>query len=330
MIGRKTILCALCLAAVAATPMVRAQGAEGGEGGAARGEAAGDRDALPRVEPYNPVQDLQFDRTEPMPPELQDVEVTEKLGETIDLGLTFTDSDGREVELADYFDGQTPVLLNLSYFRCPMSCPIITHNLAMTLRELELEAGEDYRVLTVSFDPSDSVAAALKKQDEALAVLGDAGSGGDALGDEASIGPDAWPFLVGSKQASEALADQVGYGFKYLPGPRQYTHLDLVIVLSPEGKVTRYLYGREQAPMTLQLSLVEAAEGKVGSTLDQVRLFCFHYTGEKYYAVAAQRLMTAGGAVTVVVLGGVLGALWMRERRKRRRDAESEADADAG
>ncbi|NBC10353.1 MAG: SCO family protein [Planctomycetes bacterium] len=273
-----------------------------------------DRDDLPSVEPYSPVE-LKFDRAEPMPPELTDVDISEQLGETIDLDLTFTDTQGRLVKLSQYFDGDRPVILNLTYFRCPMSCPVILNNLALTLRELELEPGEDYRVVTVSFDPTDSVASARKKQEQTLETLGHTKEADAA----------DWPFLVGPAQSSHTLAEQVGYGFNYLPGPNQYTHMDVVMVLSPEGKVTRYLYGRDHPPMTMQLSLVEAAEGKVGSALDQVRLFCFYYTGEKKYALAAKRLMTAGGAVTVLALSGVMGVIWLRERRKAK-PADDQAD----
>lgn len=322
MIGRG-IRIRLALAAVlAATASLRPAGAEANAKAEANANAEAapraqeqapggtsriDRDELPSVEPYSPVE-LKFDRSEPMPPQLTDVEITEKLGETIDLDVQFTDTRGRLVRLSDYFDGERPVILNLTYFRCPMSCPVILNNLAMTLRELELEPGEDYRVVTVSFDPTDSVAGARKKQEQTLATLGHT----------QAVEPADWPFLVGPAQASHTLAEQVGYGFNYLPGPKQYTHMDVVMVLSPKGKVTRYLYGRDHPPMTMQLSLVEAAEGKVGSALDQVRLFCFYYSGEKKYALAAKRLMTAGGAVTVLALGGVMGTIWLRERRKTR------------
>ena len=266
--------------------------------------------------PYRPAT-IDFDRAEPLPPELVDVDVTEKLGQTIDLNLEFTDTHGRLVKLNDYFDGTTPVILNLTYFRCPMSCPAILQNMAMTLRELELEPGEGgYRVLTVSIDPTDTVAAALKKQEDTLKTLAKAHD----------VEPTDWPFLVGPAKNSRALADAVGYGFKYLPGPKQYTHRDVVIILSPEGKITRYLYGRSTPPMNLQLSLVEASEGKVGSTLDHVRLFCFYYTGEKKYALRAKRLMTAGGALTVFTLSSVLGTLWFYERRKAKAKAANTED----
>lgn len=314
MIGHGFKLCVGLTALLAAAPVLRAAAADRDAGAV----TTIDRSDLPVVEPYSPVE-LQFDRAEPMPLELTDVEVDEKLGQTIDLDLQFTDSDGRLVRLSQFFDGQTPVILNLTYFRCPMSCPAILNNLAMTLRELELVPGEGYRVVTVSIDPTDSVAAAKKQQEQTL----------DTLGVAKDVSPADWPFLVGPAPASHALAEQVGYGFKYLPGPNQYTHMDVVIILSPEGKVTRYLFGRSQPPMTVQLSLVEAAEGKVGSALDQVRLFCFYYTGEKRYALAAKRLMTAGGAVTVLALSGVLSLIWLHEHRKKSREPLADQESDA-
>ncbi len=253
--------------------------------------------------------DVKFDRAEPMPLELVDVDLTERLGESIDLSQVFTASDGREVRLSDYFDGTTPVILNLTYFRCPMSCPVILQNLAMSLREVKLEPGVGYRVLTVSIDPTDSVAAAYIKQGETLETL-------QAVRPEA--GRDDWAFLVGPGFASKGLADAVGYGFKYLPGPKQYTHRDVIIILSPEGKITRYIAGQSFPRVPLELALVEASDGKVGSAVDRFKLwFCHYDTGEKKYVLRAKRIMTAGGALTMLGLGGGLGLLWLRERRRR-------------
>lgn len=302
-----------CLAALAvAAPLVCQAGAQSGTQNGAQNNPD-----LPRVPAYRPAEP-NFDRIEPMPQELVDVELTEKPGAQIDLGLAFVDSSGRSVTLAEYFDGTTPVILNLTYFRCPMACPVILQALAGGLAGLDLQPGTDYRVLTVSIDPTDTVAAALKHQHQTLRTLRAAHPAAD---------PDDWVFLVGPGETSRALADAVGYGYKYLPGPKQYSHRDVIMLLSPEGRVTRYLAGRSYPEQTLRLSLVEAAEGRIGSPVDRLRLyFCYYDTGDKKYALRASRIMTAGGAVTVLTLCIVLGLLWTREHR-RNRPAQDDADA---
>jgi len=284
--------------------------------GAQPASAAPQADDPLRVPAHSPAS---MPDTEPvLPVELTDVELVEKLGQRAELGLSFTDSSGRQVVLADYFDGNTPVILNLTYFRCPMSCPVILQNLSMSLRQIKLDPGVDYKVVTVSIDPTDTVAAALTKQRDALEVLRHT---------KPDAGPDAWPFLVGSGANSRALAESVGYGYKYLPGPRQYTHKDVIIILSPDGTITRYLAGRTFPKVPLELTLVEASQGKIGSPADHFKLlFCYYDTGEKKYALRARRIMTAGGALTLATLAGVLGLLWVKEIRKPRAQ-EPEAEA---
>lgn len=238
------------------------------------------------------------------PHQFEGVEVVEHLGETAPLDLAFRDEVGRTVTLGDYTRGEKPVLLILGYYQCPMLCSMVLNGVTEGLKGLEWVPGEQFHVVTVSIDPTEGPALAKAKKQSHLEALGKPGA-------EAG-----WHFLTGEHANVKALAAAMGFGYRYEPRQKQYAHGAVVFLLSPEGKITRYLYGIELEPKQLKLALVEAGEGKVGSVIDRFLLRCFHFDPDsRKYGVYVWGVMRAGGVLTVVLLGGLLLFLWRRERR---------------
>ncbi|MBD3220659.1 SCO family protein [bacterium] len=247
-------------------------------------------------------------RGEPLPEELENVGITEKLGDAIPLDLVFTDENGDEVTLAEYFDGSRPVILNLGYMSCPMLCGLVANGMVEAMRGIDWTCGEEYIVLSPSIDHTETFRLARAKKQSYVAQYGREAAG------------QGWHWLTGGEDQIRALTDAVGFGFAWNEARQEYAHAAVLIVLSPDGEVMRYLYGIQFEPRTLKLSLVEAAEGKTGSSLDRFLLYCFQYDAEAgRYGPAARNIMKAGGAITVVVIGGMILGLKLRERRQRDR-----------
>jgi len=220
---------------------------------------------------------------------------------------TFRDEDGREVRLGDFFRAGKPVILNLGYYGCPMLCGLVANGLVAGLKDLPWNAGQEFGVVTVSIDPNETPTLARLKKQSYLRELG------------RPVAAAGWHFLTGREADIRALTEAVGFGFRWNEERREFAHAAVLIVLTPQGTVSRYLYGIEFDARTLRLSLVEAAEGKVGSPLDRILLYCFHYdASERRYALAAVKLMRAGGLVTALAVTGALTLLWRREKRRRR------------
>jgi len=247
------------------------------------------------------------ERVEPAPKELAGVGLTEKLDAQAPLGLTFADEDGREVKLSEFFRPDRPVILTLNYYRCPMLCTLTLNGLVDALKEVSLEPGRDFEIVTLSIDPLETPALAREKKQNYLNALGKPGAG------------EGWRFLTGRQEAIASLASAVGFGYRYVEEDNQYAHPAAAFVLTPEGRISRVLAGVLFDPKTVRLALVEASRGGIGSPLDQFVLFCFHYDSTAgRYAPVAMRLMQVGGALTAILLGAALSALWVRETRRRR------------
>ena len=249
-------------------------------------------------------------RKEPLPSELRDVGVTEHLDAQVPRELEFVDSDGKAVTLGQFFTGEKPILLTLNYSNCPMLCSLQLNGLFDALKRMKWDMGGKFDMMTVSIDPLETPLRARSSKQKYLKNYGRAGA---AAG---------YHCLTGRDENIKKLAEVVGFHYKYVPETRQYVHAAVTIVLMPDGRVARYLYGVQYDPQTLRLSLLEAAEGKVGSTMDQILLFCFHYDADRgRYGPAAFRLMQIGGGLTVVILGG---AIWLfRHREKAKNHGES-------
>jgi protein SCO1 len=248
----------------------------------------------------------QTQRTEPLPKELEGVGIVEHLDGSIPLDLKFTDETGREVTLRDYFNKDRPVVLTLVYYSCPMLCTLVLNGMVDAMKQIDMTPGQEFEIVTVSFDPTETATLAKFKKQNYLNEYGRP---------EAAAG---WHFLVGGQEEIRALTSAVGFGYRWNEESKQFVHQAAIYVLTPDGRLSRYLYGVMFEPRTLKLSLLEAGKGKIGSTLDQIVLYCFHYDATSgKYAPAAVKIMQAGGLLTVVILGSVLSALWMRDRRRR-------------
>jgi protein SCO1/2 len=238
---------------------------------------------------------------------LPEVGVDEKLGGQVPLDLVFTDARGKTVRLGDCFAGGSPVLLTLNYFACPMLCPLTFRKLAGTIGAMgALSLERDYRVVTVSIDPEEIPDLARAKSGETHAML----PGKAAL-------DDRWPFLMGNAPGIGALTKALGVRYTRL-GKNNFAHPTVAIVLTPDGKVSRYFYDLDIRPQDLRLALIEAAGGRIGNpVLNRVLLYCFHYdpVGRKYALIAMNVVKVAGGA-TALLLALLLLALWRRERVK--------------
>lgn len=235
---------------------------------------------------------------------IPDVGIDQKLNNQIPLDLSFRDESGRVVRLRDYFDGK-PVLLTPVYFSCPMLCSQVLNGVNESLSDMRFSVGQEFNVLTVSFDPRDMPQAASEKKAEQIRHYGRAGAS------------DGWHFLTGDETSIKRLMDSVGFRYKFDPDTNQFAHAAGVMVLTPDGKVARYFYGIQYPPRDLRLGLVEASANRIGSPVDQVLLLCYHYdpvTGK--YSAVTMSFVRLGGALTLALLGGFIFVMLRRERAK--------------
>jgi len=260
--------------------------------------------------------DEQLDRMEPKPARLQGIDVKERLGDRLPENAAFVDEKGQHVKLGDLFDGKHPVILTLNYSRCPMLCSLELNGLVTALKQMDWTAGGEFRIATVVLDPSETPEQARQSQARYVRQYGRK---------EAEAG---WRFLTSDDNTIHQVADAVGFSYGYNEKRNEYVHPAAIILLSPDGRVMRYLYGIEYQPKTLRLSLVEASQGKIGTTVDQLVLYCFHYDEkEGGYAPIAMNIMRISSGAGATLLGGVLTSFWLAESRKKKRkssDSSSE------
>ena len=240
------------------------------------------------------------------PNELQDIDVEEHLGEYIPLDLDFTDDQDQSVLLKKYFNQDKPIILVLAYYECPMLCTLVLNGLTQSVYKLKMQLGEDYQIVTISIDPEETTELAAAKKQSHLKMLGQ-------LDNTAS-----WAFLTGNETNIKKLTESVGFKYYYVEERDEFAHPAVIMLLTDSGKISRYLYGIEYKATDLKLGLLEAAEGKVGSTLDKLILYCYHYDpNAKGYVVFASNMMKLGGAIMLASLSGFLGLLWLRDSRKK-------------
>ncbi|AKT42138.1 SCO family protein [Chondromyces crocatus] len=247
-----------------------------------------------------------------LPVAAQGADLDERLGQQVRTNLVFTDMLGRTTRLGDHLSDGRPLVLVLAYYRCPALCSMVLRGLVDGLQRLSFRPGEDYRLLTVSFDPRDQPTSAAKKRDGVVAELA-RGRGA------ATVPPDTWPFLVGEESEVRALASDLGFQFAYDPATDQYAHPAAVFVLTPEGKISRYLYGADYPARDLRLALLEASEGRVGSIVDRVIMTCYRYDpATRRYGPYITGFFRLGSVGILLSVGGLLVTLWRRERQVRR------------
>ncbi len=237
-----------------------------------------------------------------VPAALQNIGIDQRLNEQLPLDATFRDETGREVKLGDYFKSGKPVVLSLVYYDCPMLCTQVLNGEVESFRNVPFTLGQDYEAISVSFDPRETPQlAADKKQVYAM----DYKRPGVAEG---------WHFLTGDAPSIKRLTDAVGFRYAYDEGTKQFAHASAIYVATPDGKLSRYFYGIAYAPKQMRLSLIEAAAGKIGSPINQLLFYCYHYdptTGK--YGVAVLNVMRAGGVLTVLSLVSLIVLLRRRK-----------------
>lgn len=241
------------------------------------------------------------------PPMLREVGIDQKLSTPLPLELFFQDETGQTIQLRQYFDNK-PVILAFVYYECPMLCTQVLNGLVESLRTLSFDAGKQFDVITVSFDPGETPKLAAEKKANYLKQYERSGT---AAG---------WHFLTGDSAAIRQLTSAVGFRYKYDASTDQFAHASGLMVITPEGKIARYFYGIEYPARDLRLALIEASENKIGSPVDQLLLYCFHYdplTGK--YGLVIMNVLRVAGVATVLLLGTFMLVMFRRDRRAQRR-----------
>lgn len=237
---------------------------------------------------------------------LAGVGVDEKMGAQVPDNLAFRDQEGRPVRIGDLF-GSGPIILTLNYYACPTLCPVFLRALSKSVNGIKgLSLASDYRIVTVSIDPRDTVELARAKADETYGML------------PRFTGIDRrWPFLLGRQESINRLTQSVGFRYVRV-GKNDFAHPSVLLILTPDGRVSRYLYGIDHRPQDLKLALIEAADGKIGgsSLMNRVILYCYHYdpAGKQYALVATNVMKIVGGAV-LGLMALLLFVLWKREKK---------------
>ncbi|MBM3814164.1 MAG: SCO family protein [Acidimicrobiia bacterium] len=246
-----------------------------------------------------------------MPEMLKQVGIEQKLNSQIPMEAEFTDSHGINKPLRQWMNGRPAVLL-LVYYECPMLCGMELNGLLRALRALPLTAGKEFDVLTVSFDPKDTPKTAAAKRGDYLQMY------------RRPEGATGWHFLTGGEAEIKKLTSAVGYGYQLDANTGQWAHASGIMVLTPEGRVSKYFYGVEYSARDLRLGLVEAGRGKIGTIADQFLLFCYHYdpsTGK--YGMVVLNIVRAGGILTVL---GILAFWWVMHRRGKQGKLNQDVD----
>ncbi len=254
------------------------------------------------------------DRTERLPKRLEGIDVEEHLESTVPAAISFKDETGRDVLYDEVVRGKLPTILTLNYSDCPMLCSLQLNALVKAMKQVDLTLGKDYRVVTVSLNPEETVDRARDWKSRYMAQYG-----------RAEAPAEGWTFLTGSEANIKAVAKSLGFSYGYNEERDEYVHPAAFVVSTPEGVLARYIYGLEYHPKTLRLSLIEASEGKIGSSVDRLILYCFHYdASEGRYAPVAMNIMRVSGSAGALALGGLLAGLWRHEKRRKRSSDSSE------
>jgi protein SCO1/2 len=239
---------------------------------------------------------------------LNDVGIDQKLYNQIPSDLLFVDESGKEVRLSTYFNGKRPIVLSLVYYKCPMLCTMVLNDLNHTITAMpgSMNVGEQFDILTVSFDPKETSDLAAKKKDQYIRAYA------------RPHAAEGWHFLTGDAAQIKQLTDAVGFRYAWDPKFQQYAHASGIMVLTPEGKVSKYFFGVEYSAQDLRLALAEAGGGKISAPVEQILLYCFHYdptTGR--YSLAITRALKVAGILTIGSLGAFWFFMYRRDHSKR-------------
>ena len=245
-------------------------------------------------------------RADEMPPEIEDVDIEEKLGDELPLGLPFRDEDDRPLVLGDLFEVGVPVIVTFNYSDCPMLCSVQLGGLVDALREMDLRPGRQFRIVTVTLDPTESPQVASETKARYLERIDD--------GDEVAEG---WHFLTGSQRSIEAVADALGFGYEYSPERNEYFHPPAIVFASPSGEVSSYQYGVRFDPEDVTQGLMSAALGDTRESAEQFILSCFLYDGSGGHAYTAFQVMRVGAIGFVLLAGGFAAMIAIKQRKPR-------------
>jgi protein SCO1/2 len=253
---------------------------------------------------FSPVVMAQALSSSAQPVNLDRVGIDQKLNTQVPLDLQFRDEAGRQIRLGDFF-GKRPVFLSLVYYDCPMLCTYVLNGMAGAFRTLSFNVGNEFEVVTVSINPAETPALASAKKKVYLKTYG------------RPAAAKGWHFLTGEEPQIKALADAVGFRYTYDPESKQFAHAAGIMLLTPQGRLSRYFYGVEYPPRDLRLALVEASSERIGSPVDHILLYCMHYdptTGK--YGVVIMRVLRLAGLGTLAMLVGFVGLMAWRGRRR--------------
>lgn len=245
-----------------------------------------------------------------LPDEVKDLDIIERLGEPLPLDISVTTSDGQSRRFGDLLQPGKPVIFALGYFDCPIACPALMDAMVRAAREIPYRLGADYLMIFLSFDPTNTPEMARKH--EAVMLAG--------YGHDRETAATGLHLLCASADSSRAIADAMGWQYRYIPDADEYAHPSGLVILTPEGKVSRYFYGFDYPPTPLRLSLLEATEGKISSSIgDKILMFCFNFDSMRgTYTFAAFRVMQAGALVTAMLLALLVAGLKLMEFKRRR------------
>lgn len=244
-------------------------------------------------------------RPEKLPAAFKDVGIDEKLGQLVPGHLVFQDESGQDVTIDSYLGKGRPVLLNFAYHNCPMLCSVMLESFAVTLQEMELAAGTDFEIITVSFSATETADLAARQKTKYVERVGREGI------------EEGWHFLTGGEESIQLLAESTGFRFKWMESTKEFAHPAALIFLSNDGVITRYLHGMAFPAADVRRAVVEASRGEIGSALDRIIMYCYRYDANaNSYVIHAQSLMRIAGFLTLVLLFLGLGIFWRRERKR--------------
>ncbi len=237
-------------------------------------------------------------------PLLKKIDVIEHLGDTIPTNLMFYDESGNQLSLKSILVPDKPTIMTLAYYECPMLCTFVLNGLGDGLLQLPFKSGSDFNLVTVSIDPRETPAMAASKKTTY----------------EKEYKQIDWSFLVGDSIEIKSLADALGFQYYYDQNLDEFAHPAAVYILTPDGVISRYLYGLHFWTQDIKLGLLEASKGRIGSTIDKIILYCYHYDPEAgSYVLFAANVMRLGGLITVLLMGVFFGILWTREKQLKKR-----------
>src|SRR5271170_1794730 len=246
------------------------------------------------------------------PTVLSKVAITQRLNGQLPLALPFVDETGKTVQLGQYF-GKHPAILALVYYQCPMLCSEELNGLTSALRMVHLTPGKDFDVVVVSIDPTEGPELAAAKKRSYVKRYAQPETA------------DGWHFLTGQQASIDAMTQAVGFGYTKIPGPdgklTQFAHASAIQIVTPQGKLAQYYMGVEYSPKDLRLGLVEASDNKIGTPVDNILTYCYHYDpGTNTHSLIVARVVQLGGAVTLLMLGGFLMVMFRKDIQQAKTD----------